>query len=185
MSELNQASEKLNKLTDRDVRIVYLPPSWVASSHYIGDEPEHHAHAVMYRFIKNNGLLEKKPDLRHYGFNHPNPGILENGHGYEVWVTIPDDMDVPEPLVKKYFDGGLYAAHMIQMGAFEEWGWLWDWAHNHEKYTANLIDDGGQCMNGLLEEALNYRNILLNATSEKIDIPQLDLLLPIKEKNSI
>ena len=77
---------------------------------------------------------------------------------------------------------GLYAAHMIQMGAFEEWGWLCDQAHNNEKYTPNLMDDGGQCMNGLLEESLNYRNNMLNATNERFDMPQLDLLLPIKEK---
>ena len=183
MSELNQASEKLNKLTDKDVRIVYLPPSAVASSHYIGDEPELHAHAALLKFIKETGLVDKKPDLRHYGFNNPNPGILESGHGYEVWVTIPDDMIVPDPLVKKHFQGGLYAAHMIPMGNFEEWGWLWDWAQNNEKYAANLIDDGGQNMNGLLEEALNYRNIILKADyANAVDIPQLDLLLPIKEK---
>ena len=30
MSELNQAGEKLNKLTDKDVRIIYLPPMTIA-----------------------------------------------------------------------------------------------------------------------------------------------------------
>jgi hypothetical protein len=40
MSELNQASEKLEKLTDRDVRIIYLPPMTVASAHYIGENCE-------------------------------------------------------------------------------------------------------------------------------------------------
>jgi len=38
-----------------------------------------------------------------------------------MWVTIPEEMDVPEPIVKKRFEGGLYAAHMIPFGAFEEW----------------------------------------------------------------
>lgn len=184
MDDLNKASEKLNKLTDKDVRIVYLPPATVASSHYIGDEPEHNAALVMDKFVRQSNLPNIKPDMRQYGFNHPNPGCIEgsDGHGYEFWVTIPDDMDVPEPLVKKHFEGGLYAAHMIPMGAFEEWGWLWDWAHNNDKYNANIIDDGGQCMNGLLEEHLNYRNNITKLIDGVYDNVQLDLLIPIKEK---
>ena len=35
--DLEQASEKLNKLTDRDVRIIYLPQSAVAAAHHIGE----------------------------------------------------------------------------------------------------------------------------------------------------
>jgi transcriptional regulator, merR family len=31
MEELNQASETLNKLSDKDVRIVYLPPATVGA----------------------------------------------------------------------------------------------------------------------------------------------------------
>ena len=188
MDELNKASEKLNKLTDRDVRIIYLPPSTVAASHYIGDEPEHHAGIAMEKFVRESDLINIKPDVRCYGFNHPNPGCLEGGgHGYEFWVTIPDNMDVPEPLVKKHFEGGLYGAHMIPIGAFEEWGWLWDWAQNNDKYDANLKDDGGQCMFGLLEEHLNYRNLYLNYRNlsdfakDKYTL-QLDLLVPIKTK---
>jgi len=184
MSELNQANEKLNKLEDRDVRIVYLPPTAVVSSHYIGDEPEHNANIAITKFIKESGLLDVKPDVRQFGFNHPNPGILENGHGYEIWVTIPDDMDVVMPLEKKHFPGGLYAAHMIPMGAFEEWGWLWEWAHNNDKYIPNIHNDGGQCMNGLLEETLNYRNLAYKAVDGVFDIPQLDLLIPIKEREN-
>ncbi|MHC1694335.1 MAG: effector binding domain-containing protein [Eubacteriales bacterium] len=184
MDELNKANEKLSKLTDKDVRIVYLPPATVASSHYIGDEPEYHAAVAMDNFVRQSGLTDIKPDIRQYGFNHPNPGCIEGSdtHGYEFWVTIPDDMEVPAPLIKKYFTGGLYAAHMIPMGAFEEWGWLWDWAHNNEKYDADIINDNGQCMNGLLEEHLNYKNNVGKLLDSRYDNIQLDLLIPIKEK---
>jgi DNA gyrase inhibitor GyrI len=119
---LKEADEKLSKLRDKDVRIVYLPPAAVAASHYIGDEPERHAAMVMDKFVLESGLPAIKPDLRQYGFNHPNPGCIKgkDTHGYEFWVTIPEDMEVPAPLEKKHFPGGLYAAHMIPMGAFEE-----------------------------------------------------------------
>jgi len=182
MDDLTKADEQSNRLTDRDVRIVYLPPATVAASHIVGDEPEHRAAEALDNFVLANGLPDVKPDMREFGFNHPNPVDETNYHGYEFWVTIPDDMDVPAPLIKKRFEGGLYAAHMIPMGAFEEWGLLWDWAHNNEKYDANVLDDGGEYMNGLLEEHLNYRNNVAKFVGGRYDDVQLDLLIPIKEK---
>jgi len=180
---LKEADERMNKLTDRDVRIAYLPPATVAASHYIGDEPEHHAAMVMDKFVLESDLPAIKPDLRHFGFNHPNPRDDTNFHGYEMWVTIPDEMEVPAPLEKKRFAGGLYAAHMIPMGAFEEWEWLTKWVGNSDKYDYNFIeDDDGECMYGLLEEALNYRNRVTHVKDGVYDDFQLDLLCPIREK---
>ena len=181
--DLEQASEKLSKLTDRDVRIVYLPPATVAASHYIGDEPEHHAAMIIDKFVVDNNLPNIYPGLRHYGFNNPNPVDETNYHGYEMWVTIPDNIDVPEPLVKKYFEGGLYAAHMIPMGAFEEWDWLFKWTHGNEKYEYRGTGDGSN-MFGCLEENLNYINNVTTFTDGRYDNVQLDLLMPIKAKEA-
>lgn len=181
---LKMADEKINKLTDKDVRIIYLPPATVAASHYIGEEPEHHAALAMDRFVLENNLPQRKPDMRLYGFNHPNPGCIDetDAHGYEYWVTIPEDMEVPPPLVKKHFKGGLYGAHMISMGAFEEWQWLTDWAFSTESYLPALLNDNGDCMFGLLEEHLNYRNNVKRFADGQHDNIQLDLLVPIREK---
>lgn len=176
MEDLNKASKNLSKLTD--VRIVYLPPATVAASQYVGENPEMNAAAALDKFVMESGLTGIKPDLRHYGFNHPNPSENSPTYGYEMWVTIPDDMEVPEPLVKKKFPGGLYAAHMIQMGNFHEWEWLWDWAHNNPDYAPNILEDGGECMHGLLEEHLDY----LHHVGQPDDGIQLDLLIPIKVK---
>ena len=186
-SELEQASEKLNKLTDRDVRIIYLPPMTVAAYQVIGDgpnEPEGRCHDVVNSFVRKSNLYIIKPDLRHFGFNAPNPVDETNYHGYEMWVTIPDDFLVPEPLVKKHMQGGLYAAHMIPMGAFEEWEWFAAWVFNNEKYEysgAGRQDN----MFDWLEEQLNYINHLNLLTDGDDEGIQLDLLIPIKlkEKN--
>lgn len=168
------------RLSDRDVRIIYLPPSAVASYQYIGDEPEMHANQMIDTFVRNSDLVNRKPDLRHYGFNAPNPD--ETGyHGYETWVTIPDDMEVCEPLVKKYFEGGLYAAHTIPFGAFEEWEMLDEWVNHSEKYKSNTGEKGPECMFGLLEEHLNYKNHVFLENTEPEDL-QLDLLYPIQLK---
>jgi DNA-binding transcriptional MerR regulator len=179
MEDLKKAEESLSKLTD--VRIVYLPPITVAAAHHIGDEPESCAGAIIDRFVRDTGLYKIKPDFRHYGFNHPNPKDETGYHGYEMWVTIPDDMNVPPPLTKKHFAGGLYAAHMIPMGNFNEWEWLFDWVRQSDKYifAGDLKDQEHMC--GLLEEHLNYLSHVRLGNTEPEDM-QLDLLMPIKER---
>ncbi len=180
VEDLNKANESLTKL--KDVRIVYLPPAAVAAYQYEGDEPEMHVNQVVDEFARSSGLAEIKPDLRHFGFNSPNPVDDTGFHGYEMWVTIPDNMEVLKPLTKKQFEGGLYAAHMIPMGAFEEWGLLHDWVMNdNPRYESNSGDKGAECMWGLLEEHLNYISHINLADSEPEDL-QLDLLFPIREK---
>ena len=181
MENLNQAEQKLNKLTDRDVRIVYLPPSDVATYQFEGDEPEAHVGEVIDTFVREANLTNIKPDVRHFGFNAPTPDDGATHHGYEMWVTIPDDFDVPAPLVKKRFEGGLYAAHMIPFGAFEEWGWLMEWAMSNNKYEYRG-DWNPANQFGCLEEHLNYANRVHLPDSGGITGLQLDLLVPIKER---
>lgn len=184
MDDLNRASEKLNQLTDRSVRIVYLPPTDVAAYQFEGDEPERHVGKVIDKFVREYDLIRMKPDLRHYGFTAPNPRDKTNAHGYEMWVTIPQGMQVPAPLVKKYFEGGLYAAQMIPMGAFEEWGWLHKWVAGSEKYAYRGNWDNAN-MFGWLEEHLNYvSHVALMVEDTEPEGMQLDLLIPIKEKSA-
>ena len=178
---LSQAEKKLNKLTDRDVRIVYLPPSDVAAYQYEGDEPEQHVNQVMDDFVRKSNLTAIKPDLRHYGFNSPNPKDENNHHGYEIWVTIPENFDVAAPLTKKRFDGGLYASYMIPFGAFEEWAWFMEWITDSTKYDYRG-DWNSANQFGCLEEHLNYVN-RVHLDNPGADGMQLDLLIPIKERN--
>ena len=161
----------------RHVRIVYLPPATVVSTHFTGPNPESHVNQIMAQFVKSTNLTEIKPDLRLYGFNRDTNGE----HGYEVWVTIPEDMDVPAPLEKKTFKGGLYAAYMIPFGAFEEWNVLNEWLANNSTYVMNDEGKREECMFGGLEEHINYFNHVKLENPEPDDM-QLDLLMPIREK---
>ncbi|MCL2532452.1 MAG: effector binding domain-containing protein [Oscillospiraceae bacterium] len=180
-ADLQAANEKLNKLSDRNVRIIYVPPATVAAAHYIGDEPEHHASDMLYKFIKKSKLQKIHPSARCYGFNHPNPGLRDDGkYGYELWVTIPDDMEVPAPLEKKHFEGGLYAAYMILMDEIAGIGWtrMWDeWLTGNEHWEGNLAPSQ-ENMNGLLEESLNH----FDWNKKDNYLQQMDLLMPIKRK---
>lgn len=182
MDNLDTANEKLSKLSDKEVRIVYLPPSTVAAYQYEGEDPEMHVNHVIDQFVRDKDLNHVKPDIRHYGFNSPNPVDETGYHGYEIWVTVPDDMIIPEPLVKKHFAGGLYAAYMIPFGAFDEWRRLDEWVKNSATYEYNGSGDYRN-MFGLMEEHLNYVNHVMLENTEPEGM-QLDLLIPIKEKNS-
>ena len=180
---LDKANENVTNIKD-SVRIVHIPPFTVASNHVIADEPEEIVDKPVEKFIRDSKLYEIKPDARYFGFNHPNPGVLENGqHGYEVWVTVPDDMEVPEPLVKKHFEGGLYAALTMRFPEFYRWNDLVKWAENNEQFEPDYSELGDEIMAGCLEEPLNWVYLTHIGCSENGMGDQLDLLLPIKQRD--
>lgn len=176
MDDLNKANEALSPL--KNVRILYLPPATVAASNYFGKNPEDIAQKQMNDFIVGAGLHSIKPDFRVYGFNNPSPQTDE-AYGYEYWVTIPENLEVPEPLKKKHFTGGLYAAHCIKMGDFHEWPLLGKWVDCSREYDYDAREP--LSMGGCLEEHLNPYSYFANSDQNLQNI-QLDLLSPIKKK---
>ena len=179
MEELKQTEHGWSTL--KDVRIVHLPESDVAAAHVVGDDPEDRAGRLVAAFAREGRLWEKHPGLRLYGFNHPSPTDETGYHGYEFWITIPEGMEVPPPLERKHFPGGTYAAHMIPMGNFEEWAWLYDWVQHSEEYEyagsgspENMFDN--------LEEHLNYHDHVLETAEGEPQTAQLDLLIPVRRR---
>ena len=180
MEELNKVNEALHKL--RNVRVVVLSPCTMASYHFIGENPEETVGSVVDKFVRESKLYEKKPEARMFGFNHPNPSPNSPHHGYEDWVTISDDMEVPAPLVKKRFEGGMYAAHTIVFPDFHEWKLLSKWVEESDKYDSNYSEQGEEIMGGCLEEHLNWiYSSHMGWPKNGID-GHIDLLLPIKLK---
>lgn len=181
MSDLNEAAKTVDRA--RTVRIMLLPPMTVAAYHYVGCDPEEKVGDVMSRFVQEYDVYEKKPDARMFGFNHPNPGVMGNGlHGYEDWVTVPDDMEVPEPLQRKYFRGGMYAVMTIDFPEFHLWESLARWVRESDRYEADLADDGGEIMGGCLEEHLNWVYAAHLGWPEGGIDGQIDLMMPVKMK---
>ncbi len=176
MNDLNKAESTL--AARMDVRYIHLPPMTVAASQYTGPNPEDNASAALDHFVQESGLLARMPGLRVFGFNNPQPDSPGAMYGYEYWVTIPDDMDVPAPLVKKHFEGGLYAAHAIRMGDFHEWGAFMERMQADPLYAIKWREP--YSMGGCLEEHLNapgyYR------PDGKGSYAQIDLMIPIEEK---
>ena len=183
MSDLEKASDVLNR--PENVRIIHLPPYTVASFHQIGKNPEESDEIS--DFIRESHLYEIKPDARFFGFNHPNPGVRDDGlYGYEQWVTIPDDEDIelplPPTLTKKHFSGGLYAALTIKFPEFHRWNDLVRWVNESDRFDANYSELGDEIMGGCLEEHLNWVYSAHMGWPENGIDGQLDLLLPIKPK---
>lgn len=181
MDDLNKANDNIQ--SKLNVRIILLPPCTVVSCHYIGESPEENVHNMMSKFIIENKLYEIKPDARMFGFNHPSPSRDKELYGYEDWVTIPDDMEVSAPYVKKHFEGGLYAAHAISIPNFHEWRYLQKWVEDNDIYTANYSELGDEIMGGLLEEHLNWvYSCHMGWPKDGIE-GKIDLLFPIKKKS--
>lgn len=185
MEQLNQASEKLSKMEDKDVRIVYLPPMTVAAAYAAGEDCEGKALSMINRFVKESDLLKSKPDARSFGFDCSggDAQIGEPSRVYEVWVSIPADMEIAPPLVKRKFDGGLYAAHVLRSWDFQDWRLLGEWVEASGKYVSDWNaprwTSAETCAGQGLEETLNFYHYAKNGNMNNL---QLDLLFPIKEK---
>lgn len=177
MEHLKKAKPPLGNLNT--ARLISLPAMSVASVRAFGLQPEEEAHKRMKQFIVASDLKTRKPDFRSFGFNSPSPTEIGKPYGYEIWVTVPNEMEIRfEGVEKKWMDGGLYAAMAIPFGDFFGWDVLLDWVENKSAYERRFTGDDSN-MNGLLEEHLNYYEQLMNPEQEQI---QLDLLLPIKKK---
>lgn len=187
MEDLDKAHEDLMRLEDKDVRIVYLPPMTVAASFAVGEDCVDKASAIVNRFIKESGLLKMKPDARGFDFNFFVEGEIagEKIHGHEAWVSVPQDMEIPEPLIRRTFLGGLYAAHVLREWDFQDWQRLKEWVESSDKYDSDWGSprwEPAETGYGYgLEETLNLYNFIEKHNAE-MSYLQLDLLFPIKEK---
>jgi DNA-binding transcriptional MerR regulator len=186
MEELNKANESLNKMEDKDVRIVYLPPMTVAAAYASGEGCEGKSSDMISQFVNESGLLKIKPDARCFGFDCSKEAAVlgEPSHVYEAWVSVPDDMEIPAPLIKRTFDGGLYAAHVLRAWDFQDWRLLREWVNASDKYDNDFnsprwISEETVAGQGF-EETLNFYNFIKKGS--KMEDLQLDLLFPIKEK---
>jgi predicted transcriptional regulator YdeE len=156
-----------------NVRIVRLPAMTVASYCAESKNPEKDCHDLIGKFVLKH-QLHKKIGFRHFGFNNPSPTEDNPVYGYEIWVTVPDDFDIPKPLSRKRIESTLYASIPTQLNEIgERWQNLAKWVENSDKY---IMDSNFQW----LEECIDFETFY--STFGNDDIQQLDLLEPIKVK---
>jgi DNA-binding transcriptional MerR regulator/DNA gyrase inhibitor GyrI len=160
-------TEKLN-----NVRIVKLPAMTVASYRAESKTPEADCSKVFNKFVLDNSL-HKRDGYRFFGFNNPSPTEGNPVYGYEMWVTIPDDFAVLEPLIKKQFNGGLYASISTQMNEIgERWRMLNEWCKSNGEYDCDFS------FQWLEECTMDFEMFISDEVAD--GAKQLDLLEPVK-----
>ena len=157
-----------------NVRIVKIPAMTVASYRAESATPEDDCSKVFNKFVLENNLHNSSA-FRFFGFNNPSPSEGNPVYGYEMWVVIPADFDIPNGWEEKSFNGGLYASIPTNMNEIGEcWRLLYEWCKNSKKYD---FDSSQQW----LEECCSDFEQFISD-----DVPdgekQLDLLAPIKFK---
>ncbi|MCL2158141.1 MAG: effector binding domain-containing protein [Oscillospiraceae bacterium] len=167
----NERSISMHTLKTEPDRIVRLSKMTMACYRAESESPETDCWKVIADFIEKNSLHERH-GFRHFGFNDPNPSDESSTYGYEMWIAIPEGVEVTAPLHKMEFDGGLYANATTTLSEIGEQSWkLYDWANNNENY---LHDTSRRW----LEEFPDYKLFWENVNEAK----QIDILVPILPK---
>jgi len=96
-------------MTEREVRIVDLPPMRVASALGFGTDPEDQAFSILIPFAKRIGLEAGNPGYRTFGFDNPSPSPGSPSYGYEVWLPVGPDVEAEDPITIKEIPGSRYA----------------------------------------------------------------------------
>ncbi|MBE6011453.1 MAG: MerR family transcriptional regulator [Lachnospiraceae bacterium] len=164
LSERNMDMSNIN-----DVRIVRIPEMTVASYCAESEMPEMDCSKEVDKFVLENSL-HKKGGFRHFGFNNPSPTENNPVYGYEIWIAVPEGFEIPEPFIRKNFEGGLYASISSKVKEIgEKWALLYNWVMESEKYAFEAEAQW-------LEECVDYETFISEEEGER----KLDLLCPIK-----
>lgn len=99
-----------------DIKVLSdLPKMRVAYYCFYGKNPESGAFSVMKQWVMENKLDYQNGHYRIFGYNAPDTDANAEEYGYEVCVTIPENMEVVDDVIKtKIIPGGLYAVTSIE-----------------------------------------------------------------------
>lgn len=166
-------------MIEEQVRIVELPADRMVRFHGFGSAPEDEAFASMFAWTETNHYLDNT-DIRIFGFNNPDPMEGSPNYGYEIWLTIPQEV-LPTSAEIVNFSGGTYAVARCKgkssdAGIFipEAWQKLSAWVENSNyRYTSDYQ---------WLEEQVRTEGISFTESFNSGEMV-MDLYLPVKERS--
>lgn len=89
-----------------DIRFIQLPVMRTAAYSCVGIEPEDMACAPVVKWIRESGL---EGTMRLFGFNtEPYPSEQSREYGFGYCASIPEGIEIPEPLREMRLPGGIY-----------------------------------------------------------------------------
>ena len=157
-----------------DIKVLKkLEPFKVAYYRTYSKTPENDAFKVLTEWANRTGLIKEETKYRVFGFDTPDSKHGDEVYGFEVWMTVEDDLIIDDEKVKcKTFDGGMYAVTSTTIADIVgTWDRFREWLK---------ISKYGLGTHQYLEEHLPFYEW------DK-DVPQgehkVDLYMPIKEKN--
>ena len=134
------------------IRIEKLDAMRVVVFRGYGTKPEMEAHQLAVAFAKERGLVDDHNRVETFGFNKPAPWVTsDDEYGYELWVVVEDETDVPPYLPVKSFPGATCAVTQIEkladIGA--AWEYLYQWVGDHQAYDYAHMDGLEQVLSPL------------------------------------
>jgi len=118
-----------------EVQIIKMAPARMVAFSCVGTEPEDEAFGVVKNWIVANDL---EGTMRIFGFNAEPHAKGDNPYGFGYCATIPEGIEIPEPLYEMRLPGGLYAVipdcgnlslswkKKRELCKDDEWEWKYD-----------------------------------------------------------
>ena len=126
-----------------EVQIETLPAMRVVVFRGYSRAPEMEAHALAVAFGKEKGLVDEQNRMKTFGFNKPAPWVTNlDEYGYEIWIVVSNDVDVPSYLPVKEYPGAKCAVTHIKKLADigTAWEFLYQWVDECEEYEHAHMD---------------------------------------------
>lgn len=157
-----------------DIKVLKkIEPIRIAYYRVYGTHPENEAFTVLKNWAKKNKLIEGDSKYRVFSFDTPDSKRGDNEYGFEVWMSIDNDIIVEDNNVKsKTFEGGLYAVTSTKVsGVVSTWDRFREWLK---------ISKYGLGEHQYLEEHLPFSDWDKDKSQDE---HMIDLLMPLKEKD--
>ncbi|CAK7082585.1 GyrI-like domain-containing protein [Tissierella carlieri] len=168
-------------INTQDIRFVQIPAMSVASIQCISTSPEKDSLKAIIDFMGDIKLDNEISFMRHFGYV---PQFDKCGNAdidiFERLITVPENIEIAEPFVKKIFPGGLYAAYTVPIGFFDRVSKLKDIVCAMPNYE---LADNEQF--DVIEEYLNPWKFPLNNINQFFTDTQIDILIKVQKLNSI
>jgi hypothetical protein len=164
-------------INTQQIRFIQVPAMTIASIRCISTSPEKDSLNAVIHFMKNRDISEKNPEVRHFGYIPQfDKGGVADIDIFERWITIPKDMEIAEPFIKKTFSGGLYAAYTVPLGFFDRAAMLKDVINampNYRLVNTSQFDYLEEYLNGWLFSPVHADEFFAKA--------QIDILLRVQK----
>lgn len=176
MNKYFETEEQALMETYPDIKVLKEnAPFWAAAFRAESKSPEQDAFLGLKAWFDEKKIAEIMPDYRVFGYDIPNTANIDGSYGYEVAVTIPENLEVSgEGVVKKHFTGGLYAITETTVGDIvQTWKRFLSWL-DVSRYEMGAH----QCL-----EEHDVDTGFMNRDASHLEDIKINLYMPLARKN--